>query len=211
MANDCEKLEWVRNDNGTFLMPAKKPSRINSFRRWEQAFHIYTTIYCGKNPTRAREIWQYISVINTAASSFVWENVYNYDIIFRQLMQYNPNRSWAITYSHMWNLSMRTPLPQRSSGHSFNASGGGGFSQPGFAGKSQQNPLNHQQRKRKSNYCWSFNKGMKCKFGSKCKFIERCSYCDAASHGVHNCPKLAGKDILKDAVVASKSVEKDKN
>ena len=43
---DGEKLEWVRNKNGTFLMPAKKQSRINCFRRWEQAFRIYATIYC---------------------------------------------------------------------------------------------------------------------------------------------------------------------
>ena len=110
-----EKLEWVRTENGTFLMPAKKQNKISNFRKWEQAFRIYATIYCGKNPHRSQEIWQYISVINTAASSYIWENVYHYDIMFRQLMEFNKNRSWAITYTHMWNLSMRTPLPQRNS------------------------------------------------------------------------------------------------
>ena len=69
--SDCERLEWVRNEMGTFLMPAKKQNKINNFRRWEQAFHIYATIYCGKNPHRAHEIWQYISVINTASNSFI--------------------------------------------------------------------------------------------------------------------------------------------
>ena len=68
-----EKLEWIRNETGTFLMPARRTSRINCFRRWEQAFRVYATIYCGKNPSRSREIWQYISVINTATSSFIWK------------------------------------------------------------------------------------------------------------------------------------------
>ena len=44
--------------------------------------------------------------------------------------------------------------------------------------------------KKKIDYCWSYNKGVKCKFGKECKFIERCSYCDEASHGVYNCHKL---------------------
>ena len=74
---------------------------------------MYTTIYCGANPSRAKEIWQYISVINTVASSYVWDNVYNYDVVFRHLMAFNPQRSWSITYNQMWNLSMCDPLPPR--------------------------------------------------------------------------------------------------
>ena len=37
-------------------------------------------IYCIVNPNRTREIWQYISIINTASMSYNWKNVYNYDI-----------------------------------------------------------------------------------------------------------------------------------
>ena len=93
-----------------FLVPARKESRINSSRRWEQAFRLYASIYCDKNPFRAKEIWQYISVIQTASTAYVWENVYGYDIVFRQLMAFNPNRSWAVMYNQMWNLSMREPI-----------------------------------------------------------------------------------------------------
>ena len=124
-----QRLEWVQRHGGTFLVPAKKQTRISSFRKWEQAFRIFATIYCGKNPHRAHEIWQYISVINTAASSFVWDNVYHYDMIFRQLMQFNPNCSWAITYNHMRNLSMRDPLPAKQTGAvNFRNYGGNAFS-----------------------------------------------------------------------------------
>ena len=49
------------------------------------------------------------------------------------------------------------------------------------------------QRRKKSDYCWNFNKGITCKYGKKCHFIECCSYCDAANHGVYQCSKLKEK------------------
>ena len=103
-ATDESTFEWVQQDGGTFLMPPKKTSRITSFKKWEQAFRVYATIYCSGNPNRSREIWQYISVINTAASSYMWDNVYSYDVVFRQLMEFNPACSWAVTYNQMCNL-----------------------------------------------------------------------------------------------------------
>ena len=54
--NDDNKFEWVQRDGGTFLMPARKTSRITGFRKWEQVFWVYATIYCSKNPTRSTEI-----------------------------------------------------------------------------------------------------------------------------------------------------------
>ena len=107
------RLEWVQRDGSTYLVAVgNKDHKITGIRRWEQAFRVYATIYCAANPQRAKEIWQYIAVINTAASAYVWDNVYNYDITFRHLMAFNPNRSWAVTYNQMWNLSMRDPLPK---------------------------------------------------------------------------------------------------
>ena len=113
------KLEWVQSEGSTYLVPAKSTSRVNCFCRWEQAFRMYATIYCTKNPNRAREIWQYVSVINTTSISFNWDNVYNYDIVFRQLMEFNPGRSWAVTYNQMWNLSMTNPISHNQSRKSF--------------------------------------------------------------------------------------------
>ena len=85
-----ERLEWVHRDGGTFLVPTHRDSKIGSFRKWEQAFRAYTTINCGANPHRSKEIWQYITVINTAATSYLWENIYNYDITLYHLMAFNP-------------------------------------------------------------------------------------------------------------------------
>ena len=185
--NDESRLEWVQCEGGTFLVPAQRDCKINSFRKWELAFRAYATIYCAANPHRSKEIWQYISVINTAASSFIWDNVYNYDITFRHLMAFNPMRSWAITYNQMWNLSMRDPIPRNNSS---------GKSSSSYYGTNQysNNPKGAGEQKRnKSDYCWNFNKGVPCKFGNKCKFVERCKYCDSPAHGVNACPKLQKK------------------
>ena len=186
------RLEWVQHDGNTFLVSAvNKDQKITRIRKWEQAFRAYTTIYCAANPHRSKEMWQYISVINTAASPYTWDNVYNYDITFRHLMAFNPNRSWAVTYNQMWNLSMRDPLPRNNFGH---RTGGFQFhNNSNGGGKGHNNSNNNNQGKRKPDYCWNFNKGIKCKFAPKCKFIERCKYCDSPSHGVNACEKLEQK------------------
>ena len=187
---DENRLEWIQRDGGTFLVPAHRDSKISSFRRWEQAFRAYATIYCGANPHRSREIWQYITVINTAASAFQWDNVYNYDITFRHLMAFNPQRSWAVTYNQMWNLSMKDPLPRNYSNQKT------GYAQS-FNHNQNKNNNSGAAGKKKSDYCWNFNKGIPCKFGAKCKFLERCKYCDSPSHGVNNCFRLQKKNENK--------------
>ena len=199
---DDNRLEWVQRDGGTYLVPAQKDSKISSFRKWEQAFRAYATIYCGANPQHSWEIWQYITVINTAASSYSWDNVYNYDITFRHLMAFNPQRSWAVTYNQMWNLSMRDPLAKNMTNHKMGSFGGHNFgsysnSQNKCHTSNSGNGFGGSGSRKKPDYCWNFNKGIPCKFGTKCKFIERCKYCDSPSHGVHNCFKLMKKNENK--------------
>ena len=108
-------------------------------------------------------------------------------------MAFNPDRSWAMTYNQMWNLSMRDPLPRgqghrNSSSFQFHGSLSGGYN----GGKSNGG----QGKKNKNDYCWNFNRGIKCKFGKRCKFIERCSYCDSPTHGIHVCPKEKKKQMF---------------
>ena len=193
-SSDENRLEWVHRDGGTYLVPAQRDVKISNFRKWEQAFRAYATIYCGAHPQRSKEIWQYITVINTAALSYVWDNVYNYDITFRHLMAFNPHRSWAVTYNQMWNLSIRDPLPQRNASRM----AGNYFQCGGFQSGNQQAsgyPAASRTKPSKNDYCWNWNKGVKCKFGAKCRFIKRCSYCDSPTHGIHVCFKAQKKGI----------------
>ena len=95
-------------------------------------------------------------------------------------MEFNPSGSWTVTYNQMWNLSMTNPISNNQiAGHRSFGNG---------------NANNFTATKKKLDYCWSFNKGAKCKFGKKCKFFERCSYCDDPSHFVVNCNKLDKRD-----------------
>ena len=147
-SDDKNRLEWVQHEGNTFLVSAtNKNQKISSFCKWEQAFRIYATIYCGAHPQRAREIWQYITVINTASTAYYWDNVYNYDITFCHLMAFNPSRSWAITYNQMWNLSMHDPLPKNSRGSNFGAHT---FNSANHHTQSQNNQ-GHSNRKKKIN------------------------------------------------------------
>ena len=178
-----QKLQLVSKEDGTFIVPADRENKISNVRRWEQAFRVYAAIYSNTNSHRSAEILQYIFVINSAASTYLWDNVTNYDYTFRQLMACNPQRSWAKIYLQMWNLTMRDPISRggsfgggeaRNNAHNNHSRGSGVFLQPGGGGS----------KKKKSDYCWAFNKGIKCKFGSSCRYIERCSYCDSGAHAV---------------------------
>ena len=175
---DENRMNLMHKDGQVYFMPASSGNRISSVRKWEQAFRIYAAIYSQANPSRSSEIWQYVHTINVAASSYIWENVSNYDITFRHLMAQNPGRSWSKIYNQMWNMSMHDVIPKN-------------FSFQGNNGQAKKQGQGGVVRKPK--YCWGHNKG-NCKDGAaKCKFVHRCSYCDNADHIKNNCPKPGNK------------------
>ena len=144
--------------------------KITNIRKWEQPFRVYAAIYSKANPHRASEIWQYVHIINSAASTYQWSNVSEYDFTFRQLTHEYPDRSWAKTYLQGWNLIMRDVITQdhqRSTAKTFY----------------------------KDNICWPFNKG-KCTDNS-CGKEHRCSYCGKWGHGIFNCRKKKRNNINK--------------
>ena len=104
-------------------------------------------------------------------------------------MQFNPARSWAVTYNQMWNLTMKEHLSKQNFKGNFTGNSGGTFG--GSVGM-----RNRANIKSKPEYCWSFNRGQSCRFGRNCRFIERCSYCDSPSHGVYTCHKLKKKEAM---------------
>ena len=179
------EIEVVRRNGSTYIFPetGNKDAKINNVRRWEQAFRVYSAIYSEANPTRAAEIWQYVHVINTAATSYAWENVAFYDVTFRQLMDKKPHRSWAKIYTQMWNLSLTDKV--RS-----NFNGGGYQGSAGFQSSFQSgNTGNQKYGDWRDKCCWRFNKGKCRRFG--CRFEHRCTVkdCGAYSHPSYQCPK----------------------
>ena len=63
-----------------------------NFKQSEEAFRIYTDIYAIANPDRDNQLLQYVDTINTAANTYIWENVAHYDDIFRHLNERYPKR-----------------------------------------------------------------------------------------------------------------------
>ena len=104
---------------------------------------------------------------------------------------------------------MRDPIPRnnfnpRVSGYGSYGSSNSQFANGSGKGNNSGNTGAHAGRK-KSDYCWNFNRGIPCKFGNKCKFIERCKYCNSPSHGVNNCSKLEKKSAGTKPVHESKT------
>ena len=172
-----QRMEIINKDGKAYLTPVTdRDSKITNVHRWDQAFRVYATIYSEGNPTRAAEIWQYVDVIHRAARAFNWENVANYDYVFRQLMAANPTRKWSKTYTQMWNLNLCEPLTKV--GGTSGAFGKNNSSTPG--GKPD-------------GICWRYNKN-KCKYGDQCRYEHRCSYCFKLGHPATKCYKKNGNN-----------------
>ena len=183
MNSNDEGIEVICNGS-MYILPStsNKESKINSVRCWEQAFRVYAAIYSEINPGRSAEIWQYVHVINTAAASFVWENVAFYDHTFRRLMESKPKRSWAKIYNQMWNLAMKDHINTRNQG---NTSGyqGNHFNNAGTSKKFGD---------WRDRCCWRYNKG-KCRKWD-CKWDHHCNVlsCGPYSHPTNQCNKRKG-------------------
>ena len=168
----------MSKDGMTYFTPAQDCStKITGIRKWEQAFRVYAAIYSKANPSRASEIWEYVYIINLAASSYSWENVAFYDHTFRELMSTKPWRSWSKTYLQGLNLAMTDPI-SKSVSHNSNSV----HSQK--VGSERQTT---SQRNWKDYCCWRFNKN-KC-HKTDCGWDHRCTYCGGWNHSFVDCRK----------------------
>ena len=74
-------------------------------------------------------------------------------------------------------------------------------------GNHASNMHGHNNKPKKSDYYWGFNKNGKCT-NKKCTWINRCQYCDSASHGINNCFKLKKKEEAKNMAASSSANDK---
>ena len=79
MAEEDNRMEVVVRNGKAFWVPVSSAVSINSFTKWEQAFRVYSNIYCKSNPHRSAELIEYNHIIHTIAMAYMWENVYQYD------------------------------------------------------------------------------------------------------------------------------------
>ena len=176
---DAPPIQLIKKGGNTYLGSAVRETKITSLKKWDQAFRVYSTIYCQANPSRSAEILQYVDIVHNIASSYPWDSVMYYDVIFRQLMASKPWRSWAKTYTQGWNLALKSRINESnfSAGGYVQKTNGGGFS-------SKDNW--------KEKCCWRYNKNKCSKSSSDCSWDHRCKFCAGWNHGYHNCRKRLG-------------------
>ena len=173
--NEQRLVNTIGNDGQSYFVPAiDKEYRITGVRKWDQAFRVYASIFAEANPSRAVEIMQYLHTINDAATKWQWDNVAQYDFIFRQKMAQKPYKSWAKIFTQLWTTTMVNPLQKGNPSSNSSASG-------------------FQNTSGKKNWreiaCWRYNKRKCNKSAEQCKFEHRCSYCGGMNHIYPNCPK----------------------
>ena len=180
MEESAQKMQLVMKGGNTFFIPASdNVTVISNIQRWDQAFRVFSEIYCRQNVNRSTELIQYSHVIHSAASTYVWDNVYAYDKDFRLHIAENPGRSWAILLHQARAMRLRERI------------------RPGDFNRQHYNDRNKNNNSK--DYCKHYNKG-RCTFGSRCKYEHRCSYCHKPGHGLFNCRKLAADKKEKEAV-----------
>ena len=70
---DDGRMEMFMKNGRTYWAPVSFAVSINSFARWEQAFRVYSNIYCKTNPHRAAELIEYNHIIHTVSLAYIWE------------------------------------------------------------------------------------------------------------------------------------------
>ena len=169
------RMEIVNRNGRTYFIPAQDSREdhgtISNFSRWEQAFCIFSNIYCSKFPDRALELIQYNHIIHMAALTYTWDNVYLYDRDFRFHITKYPLRSWAVILQQSWMMRLKDRNKSE-----------GGSGKSGKFGKTKFG----------RDVCWQYNSGH-CSFGASCKFDHRCAICNKFRHGAHMCHKGKSK------------------
>lgn len=174
-----QRMQVVHEEGSTFFVPAgeKDVKEINGYKTWETAFKVFMGLFNQFWPERMQELLQYSHIIQTASQNHPWENVFNYDISFREIMTEQPNTHWGVISQQTWTLELGE--------HSYKS-----YGEPSRVGPNHQQskPMNEARRT-----CWRFNKG-RCTFGDSCEYDHRCSHCGKRGHGRHECFKRGKQD-----------------
>ena len=181
--SDDSRIRLCQEEGETFLAPVKSAPKINSIKKWDSAFRIYTTIFAGANPERGTELLQYAHIIHTAAANYPWENVAFYDFTFRHLMASKPWRSWAKTYTQGWNLALNSLSVSR------NTSNGASTSYSNNNNNQKTRSFQQKEKDWRDKCCWRYGKNKCAKSAKECNYDHRCKFCGGWNHSYTDCKK----------------------
>lgn len=169
----------------TFSLEEGRPSfvqeddskELNSFAKWEEAFEIYASIYIRAHPSRANELSEYKYDIRDAASTYIWENVFDYDIEFRLHMAKHPDRDWAARLTDKYTKFMKNHIRFECNSNNYGGRQGSQTFVPSTP--NSRNPKGQEN-------CRRYNKG-RCTWGKDCRYAHRCDICGKRGHGAVIC------------------------
>ena len=104
-----QRLEIINKNGVSFLslVSERESVQITSYSKWEQAFRIYSNVVTLKYAQKGPELLQYNHTIQTAATTYTWENVHSYDHEFRHHIARHPDRSWVIILQQAWTMLLK--------------------------------------------------------------------------------------------------------
>ena len=107
--DEDHRLEIVNKGGFTYfvLVSDRECGSISGFHKWEQAFRIFSQVYTGQFPHKLSKLIQYNHIIFTAAQTYLWDNVYQYDKEFRIHISNYPQHSWAVILQQAWSMYLK--------------------------------------------------------------------------------------------------------
>lgn len=162
------KQRWVEEEDTQVL---------SSYKKWEEAFEIYASIYVRGHPHHADELYDYKYSIRDAAATYVWENVFDYDVEFRlHMARCKHNRSWSARLDCEYNRLLKNHISFRHDKNGNDHLGGAREAKPSEA----------------RDICHRYNKG-RCTWGNQCRYLHKCSKCGKMGHGAVICRSSGSK------------------
>ncbi|CAC5417387.1 unnamed protein product [Mytilus coruscus] len=158
------KLQLVQGaDNPELSITEERKKRTLTLNQWLSAWNKFTAIICTKNPVLGSVIPQHMeSILEMSREGGNWQY---YDIEFRKLLE-RGEAQWGCTHLELY-LRAKLQVNLKSGNDKTNKSGNTRW------------PIG---------VCFSFHKGLGCKFGEKCKFQHRCFNC-GFNHSFSTCKK----------------------
>lgn len=157
------RLQLVQGaDNPELSITEERNKKTLTLNQWLSAWNKFTAIICTKNPELGSVIPHHMEIIlEMSREGGNWQF---YDIEFRKLLE-RGEAQWGCTHLELY---LRAKLQGNvKSGNDNNKSGNTRW------------PVG---------VCFSFHKGLGCKFGDKCKFQHRCFNC-GFNHSFSTCKK----------------------
>ena len=165
-----EALEWAFDRSAEDKAPDKDKSRkfpVANITDWVLAFATFMAVSVHFDPSRARPLATYMSIVARLAREVPGQVWQRYDRLFRQAAAVNPALAWDRREPDIWlAATVEHPRPTQSS----------------FGGSRTQGP------EAETEICRRYNRG-DC-YLSSCKFRHLCSICRARSHPARECPLL---------------------